>query len=66
MNWIKDPNNRVKASWVLLIVSILGGAYCTLFVAKDPFEKVLMAISWLAITITCLDVIATTDVRANK
>lgn len=66
MKWLKDPNNRVKGAWALFFLSLALGTYCTIWISQTPFERVLMAISWGAITITCLDVIATTDVRANE
>jgi len=48
--------------WITLIL----GIYCTFFVAKGGFEMILMAISWLAVTLTCIDVILTADVRDNE
>lgn len=53
---------RRLAAWHL-VLSVVGGVGFTIFVAHDPFERVLMAISWYAITITSADVLATTDVR---
>lgn len=61
-----NPRTRVKGSWVLLVVSIVAGVYCTIAISRDAFERVLMAISWFAITITALDVLATTDTRAKQ
>lgn len=60
-----SPSKRVKIAWVLLILSVLGGIWSVVFLAKSGYEKVLMAISWGAITITALDLVATTDVRNN-
>lgn len=57
------PRKRlIVAAW-LLWISILGGIVCTILFAKEPFEKIVMAISWGAITITCVDVIVSSDVR---
>jgi hypothetical protein len=50
----------------LFWVSIILGTYCTVWIAKSPFEKILMAISWLAVTFTALDIILTADVRDNE
>ncbi len=60
------PETRLHAASYLFWVSILLGTYCTFFVAKGGFEMILMAISWLAVTLTCLDVILTADVRDNE
>lgn len=60
------PENRVKAAWVLLVLTAIGGVYSVIWVAQTSYEMILMAISWGAITITCLDIVATTDVRANE
>lgn len=59
------PKHRVIGAWVLLILSILGGVYSTIWLAQEPYERTLMGISWGAITITALDVLLTADVRNN-
>lgn len=46
--------------------SILLGILSVLFLAQGGYERVLMAISWGAITITCIDVILTADVKADE
>ena len=61
-----NPKARVKGAWVLFFVTVILGVYCTIWVAKTSYERVLIAISWGAITITCVDIILTTDVRAKK
>jgi hypothetical protein len=57
---------RLHAAAYLFWISIALGTYCTFYVAKGGFEMILMAISWLAVTLTCLDVILTADVRDNE
>lgn len=59
------PEDRVTWAARVFWWSILLGIYCTAFIAKDAFERILMAISWLAVTLTALDIVLTTDVRAN-
>lgn len=66
MKYIKNPKVRFYFAVVLFFLSVIGGIYSTLFLAKDGYEKVLMAISWGAITITALDLMATTDVRKEQ
>ena len=58
-----SPTTRRRIAAVHLVASVIGMVAFTVLVAHDPFEKVLMAISWYAITITSADVLATTDVR---
>lgn len=63
MNALRNPKNRVVGAFVLLIVSTLAGVLSTMFLASSGYERVLMAISWGAIAITCVDILATTDTR---
>lgn len=60
------PEKRLTAAAHLFWYSIFGGTYSVIFLARNPYEQVLMAISWGAITITCYDVISTADVRAEQ
>lgn len=61
-----DTETRLHVASYLFWISIVLGTYCTIFVSKGGFEKILMAISWLAVTITCVDVVLTSDVRDNE
>jgi hypothetical protein len=63
---IKNPHARFYGAVVLFILSIMGGVYSTLILAHGGYEKTLMGISWAAITITAVDVMATTDVRKEQ
>lgn len=71
-DWIREPRHRIKLAWALLIGSLIGWpATHVLMVVTDPPEQswvfhVLLAISWLAITLTALDLVATTDVRKEQ
>jgi hypothetical protein len=57
---------------VLLVASLVGWpATHVLMVVTDPPEQswvfhVLLAISWLAITVTALDLLQTSDVRREQ
>jgi hypothetical protein len=53
---------RVRLAWVLLIASVVGWPLSALTWAKDepPF---ILGLSWLAITLTALDILSTQDVR---
>lgn len=56
---------RVIVSLVLLIVSIIGWPLSALTWAKDepPF---VLGLSWLAIILTCADLLSTSQVREDQ
>jgi hypothetical protein len=58
-----DPAQRLHVAAWLFWLSILGGVLSTLLLAHSGYERVLMGISWGAITITTVDVVLTADVR---
>lgn len=60
-----SPRLRRRAAFVLIIVSLIGWPLSALTVARAEPQFVL-ALSWLAITLTAIDVAATTDVRAEQ
>ena len=53
---------RHVLAWVLLAGSLVGWPLSALWLARDepPF---VLGLSWLAIVVTALDLLATTDVR---
>ena len=55
----------VGLGWALLVVSLIGWPLTQFTVAKDepPF---VLALSWLAITLTALDVLVTTHVKRDQ
>lgn len=59
-----SPHSRRRAALVLVVLSLIGWPCSALWWAADepPF---ILGLSWLAITLTAVDVLATTDVRAN-
>ena len=67
-----SPAARVRFAWGLLIFSLVGWpATHILMVVTDPPENswvfhVLLAISWLAITLTAWDIVNTADVRREQ
>lgn len=61
-----DPEDRLLWSARLFWFSVAAGVYCTFWLADTWYEQALMAISWGAVIITCIDIILTTDVRANE
>lgn len=66
LKMIQDPKHRFNAAVVMFVLSIVLGAWCTWALCHTGFERVLMAISWGAITITAVDLMATTDVRKEQ
>lgn len=55
---------RVVLAWVLLWASLIGWPISALTLAKDEPQFVL-GLSWLAITLTALDILNTTKVREH-
>jgi hypothetical protein len=63
-----SPEQRRRAAAVLLALSILIGwpvSWVLPDIGEPWFGRILLWISFLAITFTCADVLATTDVRAE-
>jgi hypothetical protein len=63
------PNRRRTWASRLFVGSLIGWALCHIGLLLLPpwfFEHVLLAISWAAISLTAIDVLSTTDVRASE
>lgn len=60
-----SPVTRLRIAWIVVIVSGIGWPASAVTWAADepPF---ILALSWLAITITALDVLSTSDVSAEQ
>lgn len=65
MRRLKDPKSRVKGAWVILACSLIGWPVSIFTFAKDEPVSVL-SLSWLALSLTALDILATTDTRQNQ
>ena len=59
------PEWRRNAALVLVVITLIGWPLSAFWFAKDEPQFVL-ALSWLAITLTAVDIAATTDVRAEQ
>jgi uncharacterized membrane protein YfcA len=59
------PKIRVRLAWVLLVGSLIGWPVTALTVAKDE-PQFILGLSWLAISLTSLDVLFTSDVRKEQ
>jgi hypothetical protein len=57
---------RLILAWVLLVGSLIGwgGSLVGVWFASEPIG--VLSLSWLAITLTALDIIETTDVRRKQ
>lgn len=62
---LRDPHLRIRLALVLLALSVVGWPVSALTVASDEPQFVL-GLSWLAIILTCIDVVSTTDVRREQ
>lgn len=60
-----SPRWRRRAAFVLIAISLIGWPLSALTWAKDE-PQFILGLSWLAITLTAVDVAATTDVRAEQ
>jgi hypothetical protein len=62
---LRDPQNRVKAAWVMLAICLVAWPTTSLTVFKGEPQGVL-ALSWIAIILAMLQIVVTTDVRNNQ
>jgi hypothetical protein len=60
-----NPKWRRRAALVLVVVSLIGWPVSAFTFAKEE-PKTVLALSWIAITLTAVDVAATTDVRVEE
>jgi hypothetical protein len=60
-----SPRTRVRLAWVLLGASLVGWPVTALTIAADE-PPVVLGLSWLAITLTALDILSTQDVRREQ
>jgi uncharacterized membrane protein YfcA len=63
--WLQRPESRVRVAVALLVASVVGWPLSALTFARDE-PQFILGLSWLAITITAIDVLATTDVRREQ
>ncbi len=71
LRWLDQVDTQQRRKWAarLLLWSLAGWAISHLLLILLPiwfFQHVLLAISWLAISITAIDVIVTSDVRDQQ
>lgn len=60
-----SPTWRVRAAWALLAVTLVAWPVAAFTVAKAE-PQFILALSFLAIVVTCLDVVSTQDVRKEQ
>ena len=60
-----SPRTRVKLAWGLLALSLIGWPVSALTFAQGE-PQVVLGLSWLAITLTALDIVSTQDVRKQQ
>ena len=60
-----SPKWRRRAALALVVVTLVAWPATACTVAKDE-PQFILGLSWVAITITALDVAATTDVRKEQ
>lgn len=60
-----SPIARLRIAWVIIALSIIGWPV-SMFTFATGEPPAILALSWLAITITALDVVSTSDVSAEQ
>lgn len=68
VKWLQkvDPEKRLLWAARLFWGSLILGILSVVFLCDSWFERILMAISWGAITVTCADLLSTNDVRVKE
>lgn len=56
---------RLIAAWTLLTASIIGWPLSSYTFAKNE-PPVVLALSWLAVILTCAEILSSTDVRKQQ
>lgn len=56
---------RIYGAWLLLLGSLIGWPFSAVTWAKDE-PQFILGLSWLAITLTAIDILSTQDVRKNQ
>lgn len=65
MRWLRNPQNRVRASWVVFFSSVVAWPVTALTVARHE-PQFILGLSWFAIIQSSVLLIATTDVRREQ
>ena len=60
-----SPRIRLYGAWVLLVASLILWPVSMFTFAKDE-PRAILSLSWFAITLTCYDIVATSDVRKEQ
>lgn len=72
IDWLREPENLVRAARWLLVYSIAGQvvSHVAVVVLKPPEASwvfhLLLALSWQAVQLTALGIIVTTDIRKRQ
>lgn len=57
-----SPERKLQAAWVILAATLILWPL-SLFIIDEP--PVILSLSWLALTVTALDIIVSSDVAAE-
>lgn len=71
MRWLQDPRSRRRYAIILLFVTLVLGhanvaGYMFGWVPHSVMDAITNYLSWLALSITALDVVLTADVRVEQ
>lgn len=62
---LRDPHVRFWGALTMLVASLIGWPLSAVTFARHE-PQFILGLSWLAITLTALDILATTDVRREQ
>lgn len=65
LGWWRARPGRVRFALVLLVLSLVGWPVSAFTVARDE-PQVVLGLSWMAISLTALDVLFTSQVREQQ
>lgn len=65
IDWLREPGNRVHASWALLLFCLVAWPATALTIFRDEQQGIL-GLSWFSVIQSCVILIATTDVRKKE
>jgi len=65
-----SSHTRMRIAWFIFVSSLIGWPLSHIWVLLvngfDPFEQLVLALSWWAVTTTAWDVLSTSDVSAEQ
>jgi hypothetical protein len=65
--WLQGIDPHIRVLWAVRILLVTLVAWplssLTIFAGASGVEQAILGLSWLALILTCVDIVCTTDVR---